>query len=91
LVYVVEIGDLKCYACGVCGLLYETLELAAKCEEFCKSHPGMCSVELAKYSIGYIDLSREHQRVFFKINPLRKCTRRVFTICKTGINIYRAC
>jgi len=91
LVYIVEIDNVRYYACGVCGLLYELEDLALKCEDFCKNHPGMCSVELAKKSIGYIDLSSEHQKVFFKIDPLRKCARRVFTICKTSVNIYRAC
>jgi len=91
LVYIVEVGDFKYYACGICGLLYETEELAVKCEEFCKSHPGMCSVELVKQSVGYIDLSKDHQKVFFKVDPSRKLCCSVFKICRTSVSIYRAC
>lgn len=91
MVYVVEVGDLKYYACGVCGLLYESLDLALKCEDFCKNNPGKCNVELSKQSIGYIDLSRENQRVFFRVNASRKYTRSVFKLCKVSVNIYRTC
>lgn len=91
MVYVVEVNGSRYYACVFCGLLYETENLALKCEEFCKNHPGCCDVELAKQSVGYIDLAEEVQKVYFKIDPLRRCGRHIFRICRAEVNIYRAC
>ena len=91
MVYIVDIGGVKYYACSVCGLLYESLSYANECEEFCKLNPGKCSIEIAKQSIGYVDLSREVQKVFFKIDPSKKCGRPVFKLCKTDVNIYTTC
>lgn len=91
MVLVVEINGFKYYACEVCGLLYEHEREALECESFCRAHPGMCNVELAKISVGYVDLKGGVQRVYFKVDPTRKCARPIFRLCKTSVNIYKAC
>ncbi len=88
MVYIVEVDGLKYYACGICGLLYESEELAKSCEDFCRTHPGMCNIELAKSSVGYLDLSKQVQKVYFKVEPTRKCVRPYFRLCKASVRIY---
>ncbi len=38
------------YKCGVCGFGYLTIELANKCENYCKAH-GACSLEITKHAV----------------------------------------
>lgn len=91
MVYIVEVDGVKYYACEVCGLLYELEAYARDCEEYCKAHPGSCNVDLAKHSIGYVNLREGVQKVYFKVVPTRGCGKLVFKLCRSGVNIYRAC
>jgi len=52
-VLVVSILDQRFYACGECGLIYTTKELAEACEKWCREH-GSCNMSLAKQSIGSV-------------------------------------
>ncbi len=42
------------YSCEICGLVYNSMEYAKRCEEYCKQHPGTCSLEISKYAVGYV-------------------------------------
>ena len=44
------IKDRKYYVCEECGLRYEDIETAQKCEDYCKKHKS-CSLEIIKNSI----------------------------------------
>lgn len=41
------------FACEICGLIYETAELASSCESWCRAH-GSCNVEIASHAVGSI-------------------------------------
>ena len=49
----VEVEGRKFYACGECGLIYESLDIASKCEEWCRAHET-CNVELERQAVGYM-------------------------------------
>ncbi|BFI73797.1 hypothetical protein YN1_7840 [Nanoarchaeota archaeon] len=46
---VVQIGEY--WGCEECHNVYESKELAEKCEEWCKEHKS-CNLEIVKQSIG---------------------------------------
>ncbi len=39
------------YVCGVCNSAYEEKEWADKCQEWCDSHNGTCSLEIIQHSV----------------------------------------
>lgn len=49
---VIELKEKKktYYACGICKFVYETRELAQKCEDFCRAY-NSCSLEITKHAI----------------------------------------
>jgi uncharacterized membrane protein YvbJ len=47
---IIEKENKKYYQCEECGHIYETEELANKCEEWCKEHKS-CNLEIVKESI----------------------------------------
>lgn len=53
MVLLVVVKSERFYACGECGLIYASRELAEACEEWCKEH-GTCNMELSRQSIGYV-------------------------------------
>lgn len=38
------------YACQECGFKYRELEIAQKCEAWCKEHQS-CNIEITKYAV----------------------------------------
>ena len=47
------------YACEICGLAYDRRDLAERCEEFCRTHPGTCSMEIGRNAVGSVgDIER---------------------------------
>lgn len=40
----------KLYQCKVCGLHYESKELAKRCDEFCREHHA-CGLDIIKHSV----------------------------------------
>jgi methionyl-tRNA synthetase len=47
---IIEKDNKKYYQCEECGHIYETEELANKCEEWCKEHKS-CNLEIVKESV----------------------------------------
>jgi hypothetical protein len=52
------------YLCEICGLGYADKKTAQDCEDWCRTHPGNCSLEISKkaiYSpdIGFMELKKE--------------------------------
>ncbi len=51
------------YLCEICGLGYADRETAQECEDYCRAHPGNCSVEISQKAvwspeIGFIKLGK---------------------------------
>ncbi len=38
------------YECNECGLIYNNMDTAKKCQEWCKEHKS-CNLEITKYAI----------------------------------------
>jgi hypothetical protein len=51
LVTVKKIGDKTVFLCDICGLGYSDKKTAQDCEDYCKAHPGSCSVEISKKAV----------------------------------------
>lgn len=58
---VVTLKGEKYYACGKCGLIYNSRDIAEKCEEWCEHHRS-CSREISIHAIGQI------RRAGFRLN-----------------------
>jgi len=91
LVYIVEINGSKYYACSICRSLFVSEDMAKACEEYCSKNPGSKSPESTRDSIGFINPEGEPQKVYFKVAPLKGCTKTVFRLCRAGVNIYSSC
>jgi hypothetical protein len=46
-----KIGEKTVFLCDICGLGYADRETAQECEDYCKAHPGSCSVEISKKAV----------------------------------------
>ncbi len=57
MVYQVVIKDKRYYACGGCGLIYESQATAGMCEEWCRAHKT-CNTSIAQKAIGYLREAR---------------------------------
>ena len=53
-----KVGDRTVFLCDICGLGYSERSIAQDCEDYCKAHPGSCSVEISQ------------KAVYFPENPL---------------------
>jgi len=51
---IIEKDNKKYYQCEECRYIYETEELASKCEEWCKEHKS-CNLEIVKQSVNIKD------------------------------------
>lgn len=90
MVYVVEIDGARYYACEVCRMLYVDELTARRCEEHCRANPGVAS-PYAEIAVGYVNPQGEPQKVFFKISPVRGCSRLEFKICRRELKLYVSC
>lgn len=43
----------KVWACEVCGLAFESEELATRCEDHCRTHDS-CSLEIGRKAVGSV-------------------------------------
>lgn len=48
-----ELRGRQVHYCEVCGLAYEDLELARKCEQYCRTHES-CSLEIGRHALGSV-------------------------------------
>jgi hypothetical protein len=48
-----ELQGRQVHYCEVCSLAYEDLELARKCEEYCRTHES-CSLEIGRHALGSV-------------------------------------
>jgi hypothetical protein len=46
-----KIGDKTVFLCDICGLGYSDKKTAQDCEDYCRAHPGSCSVEISKKAV----------------------------------------
>ncbi len=46
-----KVGDRTVFLCDICGLGYSDEKTAQDCEDYCKAHPGSCSVEISKKAV----------------------------------------
>jgi hypothetical protein len=46
-----KIGDKTVFLCDICGLGYSDKKTAQECEDYCKAHPGSCSVEISQKAV----------------------------------------
>ena len=46
-----KIGDKTVFLCDICGLGYSDRKTAQECEEYCRAHPGSCSVEISQKAV----------------------------------------
>jgi hypothetical protein len=51
-----KIGDKTVFLCDICGLGYSDMKTAQDCEDYCRAHPGSCSVEISKLAVYFPDL-----------------------------------
>ena len=50
MVYETRIGEKSLFECMKCGWLYNNLDMAKKCEEYCKKHKS-CNLKIIKHAI----------------------------------------
>jgi hypothetical protein len=58
-----KIGNKTVFLCDICGLGYSEKYIAKDCEDYCKAHPGSCSVEITKKAVYFPDVA--HNNVLF--------------------------
>jgi len=51
-----KIGDKTVFLCDICGLGYLDKKIAQDCEDYCKAHPGSCSVEISKKAVYFPEI-----------------------------------
>ena len=51
-----KIGEKTVFLCDICGLGYSDRETAQECEDYCKAHPGACSVEISKKAVYFPEI-----------------------------------
>ncbi|MBI4302882.1 MAG: hypothetical protein HY665_00880 [Chloroflexi bacterium] len=44
------------YICEQCGFVYETQELARRCQEFCEKNQA-CNLEISQYAVSLTEVS----------------------------------
>ena len=52
-----KVGDRTVFLCDICGLGYSDKETAQECEDYCKAHPGACSVEISKKAVYFPEIA----------------------------------
>jgi hypothetical protein len=45
------VGNKTVFLCDICGLGYSERKIAQDCEDYCRIHPGSCSVEISKKAV----------------------------------------
>lgn len=53
MVSTIEKAGKKLFACDECKFLYETEELAKKCEDWCREKHS-CNLDITKHSVGVV-------------------------------------
>ncbi len=58
MVKIIENQDKKLYQCEECKLKYDSEEIAAKCQAWCREHKS-CNLELIKYAVDIVNENSE--------------------------------
>ena len=53
------IGDKTIFLCDICGLGYSEKETAQECEDYCRAHPGACSVEISQKAVYFPEMPQK--------------------------------
>jgi hypothetical protein len=51
-----KIGDKTVFLCDICGLGYSDEKTAQDCENYCRAHPGSCSVEISQKAVYFPEI-----------------------------------
>ena len=51
-----KVGDRTVFLCDICGLGYSDEKTAQDCEDYCKVHPGSCSVEISQKAVYFPEI-----------------------------------
>jgi hypothetical protein len=55
-----KIGNKTVFLCDICGLGYSKKYITKDCEDYCKAHPGSCSVEITKKAVYFPDITHDN-------------------------------
>jgi hypothetical protein len=53
------IGNKTVFLYDICGLGYADRETAQECEDYCRAHPGACSVEISKKAVYFPEIKNK--------------------------------